>query len=658
MTCFLWMGPVHAAKSSSLSCPVLHPIAQGYLAHHILYRQLGEELENRTIDQFIEKLDPSKVYLLSEDIDKIRASLKGIFKKFGQDCAAIEASHKILTKRLVDSLIYVKTFLDQNYKFVENTELLIDPKLRKWSSSQKEAHSQLQKFIHFQISNYLATDMKLPQAKKQLFHRYELNLKRQKELSKDELYSLFLDSFANSLDAHSSYLSRDTLEDFEISMRLSLEGIGAALTWEDGYTTVDALIPGGSAERSNEIQPKDKIIAVAQGSSAFESVIDMPLREVVRLIRGKKGTSVRLTILREGPKQTTRLIVALVRDKINLQDEAARLVITKKKEGDREIKLGVIDLPSFYGDLTKRTRSCYDDLKKLLEQARKEKVDGIILDFSKNGGGLLSEAVRIAGLFIQKGNIVATQDSKQKLDLLPDTDSKVSWQGPLIILTSRLSASASEIVAGALQDYKRAVIVGADYTFGKGTVQAMMNLPSEMGAIKVTTGMFFVPGGKSTQTQGVGADVVLPSIFSTKDTGEKSLDHALPPRSISSFLSEEANSSSLESHWNPVTKDQIQKLKQLSSIRVEKNEEFKKIKQEVAELEIKKGVINLSESLKKQKEEKKKEDKNALTKSSKSNRRRQSDEDYLKQPYLQEGAAVLADLVTMAFPPVQQTASH
>ncbi len=641
-------------KDSSLECGVLQPIMQGFLAHHVNFHKFEPELETRTIEQYINRLDPSKSYLLESDVATIKTNLKGIMKKLSDnslirippDCASILSGQDVLEKRISEVAAFVKTFLSSpEFKFNENVELVVDPKLRNWSKNEKELKELTIKFLQFQISNYLATDMKLEEAKKQLIHRYELNVARQKKITQDEIFGFFLDAFATSLDAHSGFLGKDTLEDFEISMKLSLEGIGAALVWEDGYTTIDNLIPGGSAEKSGELQPKDKIIAVAQGEGAFENVIDMPLRDVVRLIRGKKGTMVRLSIMRQNSKETNRFIVSLKRDKINLQDEAAKLTYTTVKDGSKSLKIAVIDLPSFYGDMQRQTRSCYDDLKKLVDQAKREKADGMILDLSRNGGGLLSEAVRIGGLFIKQGNIVATQDQSQKMEYLADEESKTNWNGPLIILTSRLSASASEIVSGALKDYKRALIVGSDHTFGKGTVQAMMNLPRDLGAIKVTTGMFFVPGGNSTQYRGVTADVELPSIFSTKEIGESSLDYSLPPKSVTKFTSEDVNDSDIQYHWNPVTSTLVEKLKGLSSARVEKNTEFKKIKEDLADLENSKNVVNLAKSMKKQKEEKDKEKKSGkkITKKGK----RQSDEEYLKTPHISESIQILADMIRL-----------
>lgn len=628
-------------RGNSLSCEIVPAIFQGFLSQHYLPPKNESELENRIITQYIETLDPLKSTFLKSDIDTITASAKGMLQKLGTDCSTIDQPKNILIKRISENLEFVKSVVnDPKFKFEENTEILLDSKQRKWPKTLEEAKEFRRKYIHFQIANYLASDLKIDKAKKQLVHRYELQLKRYKEIKTDELYSLYIDAFANSLDAHSGFLGKDALEDFQISMQLSLEGIGASLTWDDGYTTVDSLIPGGAAERSGEVQPKDKIIAVGQSDKEMEMVIDMPLKDVVRQIRGKKGTTVKLSILRESSEGTIRKIVSLKRDKVSLEDEAARLVMTKVKRGDKEIKVGIIDLPSFYGDLSRKTRSCSEDMRRMIAKAKDQQAEVLILDLSRNGGGLLNEAVKIAGLFIKTGGIVATQSRNEKLEILRDEDSDVQWSGPLIVLTSRLSASASEIVSGALKDYHRAVIVGADHTFGKGTVQAVLNLPTELGALKVTTGMFFIPGGHSTQYEGVRADVELPGIFSTKDIGEASLTYPLPAQKVSPFITSTANDE-VKPIWKPVESSWVKKLRSASEARVNKDPEFKKIREELIEIEKKKGVINLAQSLKKQKEETDKDKK----KEKKLGRggKRKNDEDYLKLPEVKEAVEIAGD---------------
>jgi carboxyl-terminal processing protease len=641
-----------AARVNKLECPVVGEIAQHFTRYHIDAKKLDLEHEGRTIERFIKQLDPNKLYLRKSDVAEIRGMLRGIFKNFGKDCGSIEKAYAVYVKRFNEMSEFLKKTLGPDYKFDENTEIVSNPDNRDYAADEKEAEAQMKKFIHFYISNYIASDTKLPEAKKLLIHRYDVNTKRLTETKTEEVYALFLDAYATALDAHSSYLSKDSFEDFEIGMNLSLEGIGAQLTSDDGYTKVEGLIPGGAADRSGEMEVGDKIIAVAQGPGAFEQVIDMPLRDVVKLIRGKKGTQVRLTILRQSPKETLHKVVTLTRDKVKLEDEAAKLYYTKRKVGDRTYKVAVIDLPSFYGDMQKHSRSCYEDMKKKVEQAVREKADGIVLDLSKNGGGLLTEAVRIGGLFIKKGNIVQTMDSRDRSDMLPDEDEKTYFNGPLIILTSRLSASASEIVAGAMQDYKRALIVGGDHTFGKGTVQALLPLPEELGAIKVTTGMFFVPGGNSTQYRGVPGDIVLPSPFSTKEIGEETLDYSLKPRSLPPFLSADADGTEPSEHWDPVTPELVKKLRDRSSARVDKDAEFKKIREELVEQEKKKGVIKLADSLKKQKEEK--ADPKNKNKQGRRNKH-QTEEEFMKQPQVIEAANIMGDWLELSGRAPQQS---
>jgi len=629
--------------AADLDCTQIYDLMGGFVSNHVVQKKLDATLESRAVDQYVKRLDPLKQYFLESDIKDIKSSLTGVFKKLqDHDCAAIEAAEDLYKKRVKERVAFVKKIVGPKYVFDANAELNLDPDQRKWASTQAELDAFLTKFIHFQVSNYLVSDMKLPEAKKQLIHRYGLLEKRADESKRTDLYALFLDSFASAMDPHSSYLSKDTLEDFEISMRLSLEGIGASLSSQDGYTVVEELIPGGAAEKSGEIQPKDKIIGVGQGKEgAFEPVIDMPLREVVQKIRGKKGTVVKLNVLREGKggKGPRRFEVTLNRDKINLKEEAAKMEIVPHKVGTKTLKFAVIELPSFYMDFDQpRTKSCSQDLKALVKEAVTKGVDGIMLDFSKNPGGSLSEAVAVAGLFIQRGNVVATKDFRERIETLDDRDPSIDYKGPLVVLTSRLSASASEIVAGALQDYKRAVIVGGDHTFGKGTVQSVQKLRDGLGAVKVTVGMFYIPGGNSTQHRGVISDVSLPSEFSTKELGEKSLDYSLPPTTIPPFLSPEANENP-DYAFKPVTNELITTLKSKSDARVKESKEFAKITQELADNERKKGIVKIAELMKKSKSEGKDE------KAKKNKRIKGLSPEYLKQPQIKESLNVLADLI-------------
>lgn len=642
-------GNSAAEPDMGLDCAMMPHVIQVFRSLHVLQNLSTDELEKRTIDTYVNRLDISKTVLLAADINEYKKDLKGVFKGIGEKCEPILEVHKKFAKRMEQaSKIAIDFVQAPKYALDESAELVLNPKKRNYSKSSDELATINQKYVHFQISNYLSTGMKLAEAKKKLVHRYELNVDRIKKVKTEEIYEIFLDSLANSMDAHSGFLGRDSQEEFEIQMRLSLEGIGASLQWDDGYTTVAAIIPGGAADRHGELQVSDKIIAVAQGDGPFESVIDMPLREVIKLIRGKRNTKVRLTVLRQEAKDTKNIQISLLRDKINLEDESARLVFQDVKRDGKLKKIAILELPSFYGDLSTRSRSCSDDVRKLLIKAKQSKADALVLDLSKNGGGLLPEAVSIAGFFVKEGAVVATQNSRSQVELLADKDDKTIWSGPLVVHTSRLSASASEIVAGALKDWKRAVIVGNDHTFGKGSVQAVINLPSKIGAVKVTQGMFFIPRGQSTQYQGVESDIRIPSKFEIDDFGERSLDYSLPPKVITSFIADSINDRGTD-HWAPIEDALIKKLATLSSQRVSVNEDFAKIKKELDEQKAQNGVIKVSQSKNDADlDGSPDEEKPKTPKKGKGIRSRASNtEDYLKEAALHEAIEVAADLVTV-----------
>jgi carboxyl-terminal processing protease len=601
-------APMASAQAGNLSCAVLPQLFNLYFRFHYVHRTMTDEIKAHTVDQFIKTIDPSKTLLLQGQVDTLKKDLLGTFKTMDEgNCKALDEAQAMLAKGVEENEKFAKEFLGDKYVLDESAELVTDPDKRKFSKDLNEKKALLKKMIHFQITNEMLSKTKLPEAKKNVIHRYELDTKRTKEKGSADRLTDFAESFALALDPHSSYMSADSLEEFRIQMQLSLEGIGASLSSQNGFTLVEEVIPGGAADRLKVLQPKDKIIAVAQAGHKAESVVDMDLQDVVKKIRGKKGTKVTLTILRQGEKNKT-FDVTIVRDKIDIKESAAKLTYEKKKVGNKSFKIGIIDLPSFYGG-GREGRSSSEDMRKLVTEARKHKVDGLVVDLSRNGGGLLDDAVKIAGLFLKKGPVVATKGSDQRVDILADRDDGVAYNGPLMLLTSRLSASASEILAGALKDYHRAMIVGSDHTYGKGTVQVVSDLPQGLGAMKVSTGMFFIPGGNSTQHQGVKSDIELPSIFSTDDIGEKTMDYSLPPQKIPAFVGNDANDDSPSKHWKPVDSDTVKKLTKLSEVRVSKDPKFAEIIKNIEEAKKNKGIIRLAEMKKKAEEENKKDGK-------------------------------------------------
>ncbi|MGZ3804056.1 MAG: S41 family peptidase [Pseudobdellovibrionaceae bacterium] len=632
-----------AQLKAGLECRYLPLIEQGFLANHVKYSNLDADLRERVLDQYLKQLDPSKIYLTQPDVDQIKKITGNVFEKIeNKDCSFLKQVHKIVLERAQDRTTFAKKILGKEFKFDPATEFIFDPEKKLWPKDAKEANTFLKEYIQLQIANYLATDMKIDEAKKNLVKAYERAVKRVQEITENDLYSGYLDSFARALDPHSDFFSRDVLEDFEIQMRLSLEGIGATLSSQDGFVVIEQLVPGGVAAKSGLINPQDKIIAVGQEKGPMENVIDMDLKDVVKKVRGPKGSKVRLTILRKSGDRKKRFDITLIREKVNLEDEAASISYVDKEIKGLKKKLGIINLPSFYADPRRGGRSSAADMKKIVKDATDKKVEGLILDLSNDGGGSLDDAVKIAGLFFRTGNVVK-QSSKNdgRAEALRDTDPLVEWAGPLIILTSRISASASEIVSGALQDYKRAVIVGADHTFGKGSVQAVLPIPGDLGAIKVTVAMFFLPSGKSTQYRGVEADVVLPGPFSTEDIGEKYLDYSLPPTSMEPFISSEAYVKEGPGTWIELKPEWIKSLRERSSERVAKNTEFKKIVSELNKAKARGKLIRVSEVLK---------DKNKMDKKDKVMRtasKKKKIEEYLKRPDIQEAESVLVDLIQL-----------
>jgi len=639
------------ASAATLTCPNIDKIEQVFLSQHIVYGKFTPELEAHTIDQYVKRLDSAKLYLLQGDLETIKHKMKGVFSQLEKgDCSALDAVQQLYVKRVEERQAFAKkTLTKKTWKFDHKTEITLDPETRKSPKSSGEADTFQSKYLQFQVSNYIATGMKQEEAQQQVVRNYDRVLKRIKDTAKDDIYSNYLDSFGRALDPHSSYFSRDVLEDFEISMSLSLEGIGATLSSQDGFTVVEQLIDGGSAKGSGKMQTQDKITAVGQfkengEAGKMENVVEEDLRDVVRKIRGPKGSKVRLAILRKATDgKLERFNVDLTRDKIKIEDDAASISYFDKEVNGEKKKIAVLNLPSFYADNRRGGRSCASDMKALLKEAREKKADALVLDLSQNGGGSLEDAVHIGGLFFKTGNVVkqSSRDPIAPEQTLADTDALVDWAGPMVVLTSRISASASEIVSGTLHDYERAVIVGGDQTFGKGSVQSVVPLPPGLGAVKVTVGMFFTPGGFSTQWRGVKGDVVLPSPYSTDEIGEKTLDYSLPPKQLKPFISPDAFVSSGPDAWKKVDASLIPRLRARSEARVAKSTEFQKIVTESKKTKDKNKVIKLGEALKDTKDKKDEADKKKeLTKDQKL-------AEYEKRPDIQEAVQVVSDLLAL-----------
>ncbi|MEC7566163.1 MAG: carboxy terminal-processing peptidase, partial [Planctomycetota bacterium] len=378
------------------------------------------------------------------------------------------------------------------------------------------------------------------EARDRLHRRYNSLLKQMEQTKSDELLEMFLTAVTTSYDPHTTYMSPTTLENFEIQMRLNLDGIGAQLTLEDGYTNVTKIIPGGAADLQGELTVKDRIVSVGQGDDGeMVDVVDMKLNDVVAKIRGKAGSIVRLGIIHDGSSETTE--IKIERAKIQLKDSEAKGKIIEHQLGEdgKKFRIGVINLPSFYMDMeaarngVKDYRSTTRDVRLIIDQFKKDGIDAILMDLSTNGGGSLTEAIDLTGLFIDQGTVVQVKDPSGRVQQYDDRNAGTAWDGPLVVLCSKFSASASEIFAGAIADYDRGIVVGDTATHGKGTVQSLLELgaqlfrisnPPNLGALKITMQQFYRPKGDSTQQRGVLSDVILPSITDHMDVSESDLD--------------------------------------------------------------------------------------------------------------------------------------
>ncbi len=588
---------------------MLAELRNAYLQFHVRDHRMTEEIALRTAESLLEHLDPSRQLYLESEAEKAKRRVVGLFDAMAQgDCSVLEEFYRdVLVRHQRTSGFVRQVVLAPDYAVDGNAEIVGNPEDRGFPKTADERDRLVRNLIHFQISDYLTADTSLPDAKRLLVERYERRTRRFQEIETQELYAIFLDSFATALDPHSSYFSEDVYEDFKIHMSLSLEGIGVALSERDGYAVAEQIIPDGATWKYNssacstetDLRPKDKILQVRpKNDTSAVDVVEMPLRKVVSLIRGKKGTKVGLTVLRSADKTFD---ITIERDAIDLAEQAAKLRFEEIESGGRKLKLAVLSLPSFYGNEGATRRQSTLDVASLLDKVKREKADGLLLDLSLNGGGLLDHAVKISGYFIREGDVVGIRDGRGNGQTLADTDSGILYTGPLVVHTSRVSASASEIVAGALKDYRRAIITGDDHTFGKGSVQTVSELP-DAGALKVTTAMFFRPGGRSTQKSGVETDIQIPSLFARKDFGEGAQKTALPEQRVAPFLSFAANAGDAANRWVPVEAKAVEKLSLLSQQRLGANKSFDEVRTKLAEMQRSEGVVKLAEMMQEREE--------------------------------------------------------
>jgi carboxyl-terminal processing protease len=533
-------------------------ILRQYLSsYHYSNKAFDDQLSLTAFNAYLQQLDMQKRFLLQEDVDRLEAYNSAIddeLKKGQLELPLVGA--KILRDRIAFIQKQLPVILAGPLDFLQDEFLELDPAKLEYCRSEKELQERWRLNLKFQVANRYLTLLEdeglkdkpfaeiepakrqalQEQARERILKNNQEHVSRLLEDAEKEHFNRYFNALARAFDPHTLYMPPVSKEDFDIHMRGSLEGIGARLREEDGFIKVESIVPGSAASRQGQLAAEDIVLKVAQGEAEPVDVTDMRLRDAVGLIRGEKGSEVRLTVRK--PDNAIQ-VIAIVRDVVEIEETFVKSALIPGGNGE---VLGYIKIPSFYRDFDSSrgdSRNVTDDTRKAIRELKTGKIKGLVLDLRDNSGGSLNDAVSTAGLFIKQGPVVQVREGKGKIQTLSDQGGKIEYDGPLVILVNRFSASASEIVAGALQDYGRALVIGSDHTHGKGTVQAVIDLdrgvPSKkmepfkpLGALKITTQKFYRISGESTQSRGVVADIVLPDLFSGIESGEQYLDNSLP----------------------------------------------------------------------------------------------------------------------------------
>ncbi|MBT8440631.1 MAG: carboxy terminal-processing peptidase [Gammaproteobacteria bacterium] len=546
----LLQAKVTEVPLSELTASELHGdasiiVTQFMKRYHYLHKEIDDDTSAEMLDRYLESLDPNRHFFKKSDIetfDQVRFNLDNALLA-GKPDIAFEI-FKVFRKRVNNRIGYAISLLEMPFDFNRDESYLFDREKAPWAETDKELDDIWRKRVKNDYLGQKLADKTDKEIIKSLTKRYEGIVRRTKQLHADDVFQLFLNAYTLVVEPHTAYMSARASENFDINMKLSLQGIGAVLMSEDEYTKVQSVIAGGPAEKSGQVKADDFIIGVAQGiDGEMEDVVGWSLSDVVQQIRGDKGSIVRLAILPKGNNSVPSKEIVIIRDEIKLEDQAAKSEIIENVEGLEGLKIGVIEIPAFYRDFEgmqnndPKARSTTRDVKELLADLQAKGVDGIVIDLRNNGGGALSEATELTGLFIEQGPIVQIRESSGHVDVKSDEDPAVYYSGPLAVLVNRNSASASEIFAGAIKDYHRGIVIG-EPTFGKGTVQTLIDLGQQirskenLGRLRLTMAQFFRVNGGSTQHKGVVPDIVFPSAKWISDHGERSLDNALPWASI------------------------------------------------------------------------------------------------------------------------------
>lgn len=531
-------SPLHAEESSEL--PQLAPeiqhakatkrLVSTYARNHYVKFSLDDDLSQKIFERYLRNLDFNKHFFISSDIESF-AKLSNLFDD-ALMTSNVQIAYDIYNlnlQRRDARLDYALSLLDSEFDFTKaGDKFYYDREDAQWAANEVELNELWRQRVKYDLSNLILAEKTLDEAKELLKKRYERSKKRLSQTKSEDVFQAFMNAFSRSIEAHTSYLSPRNADRFQMQMNLSFEGIGASLQVEDDYTVIRAIIPGGPADASGALKPEDKIVGVAQGKEDMVDVVGWRLDDVVELIKGPKGTTVRLEIIKGSADSTSREIISLVRDKVKLEDRQAQSKVVVPDEGVASgLPIGVIEIPSFYNGLTQHVRA-------LITELEQQNVAGIIVDLRGNGGGSLNESRTLTGLFIDSGPVVQVRSANNRIDVERDVDGITVYNGPLTVLVDRFSASASEIFAAAIQDYQRGIVLG-EQTFGKGTVQRHKGLgrfydvqDNQLGSIQYTTSKFYRISGGSTQHRGVIPDILFPSAIEPSEWGESREENALP----------------------------------------------------------------------------------------------------------------------------------
>jgi carboxyl-terminal processing protease len=549
--------PFATADTALAYPPRLEPAAQDAKAarlaadllsrYHYKAMPLDDTLSSRVFDQYLKLLDPEKLYFLRSDIDRLAADRTRLDDAIlNEDLRTPFAIFNLYERRAAERMAFARSLLARGFDFERNEALMIDRTDQPWPATEAEALELWRKRVKNDWLRLRLAGRDDGAIRKLLDKRYDNNAKRLAKINSADAFQAFMNAYTTAIEPHTNYLGPRAAENFDIAMRLSLVGIGAVLTENDGHITVRELVAGGPAMVSGQLQVGDRIVGVAQGPlGPMEDVVGWRLDDVVALIRGKAASTVRLDILpADGGPDAPVKTIALVRDTIKMQDSAAKAKVYSVTTGEGKRRVGVITLPSFYEDIaamhkgTNDYRSAARDVARLLQDLKAQQVDGVLMDLRNNGGGSLREAVELTGLFLGKVPVVQTRNAKGEVSVATSTDTTVAWQEPLAVLINRGSASASEIFAAAVQDYGRGLVIG-EPSFGKGTVQTVARLDEiarnpkpTFGDLKLTVAQFFRVTGGTTQLHGVMPDIRVPAVGDDSPFGESSFGNALPSTRI------------------------------------------------------------------------------------------------------------------------------